>query len=727
MFSANSAAPLMNRDPGHKQSVLVIDDDPGIRDLARRVLEGKGFSVLTADNGAHGIAAFQTHDPDIVMLDVMMPDKDGFEVCIELRRSRQGVNTPVLMITSLEDVESINRAYEVGATDFVTKPFNWPLLVHRLRYMLRASDAMEALARSRENLADAHRLAGLSSWEWDLAKDVVYWSKEIYHAFGMPEESVNADTDSFWNLIHPEDREAVREAFVAAIKAEKPYNQDYRIVLPNGAIQIIHVQGRTDYGADGRAIRMRGTIQDITERKRTEEQIRHLAFYDSLTSLPNRMLFKEQLSQALQSARREERYVAILFLDLDNFKRVNDTLGHTVGDLLLQEVSSRLAQCIRGEDSIARNPSAQPATTVARLGGDEFTFLLSRIAHTQDAAKVAQRIIDGLAHPMIIDGHEMFVSASIGIAVYPFDGEEIDTLLKNADAAMYHAKSGGKGRYHFYNTSMNATALEKLNLERGLRKALDRGEFLLFYQPLVDGITGAVIGHEALLRWQHPERGLLGPVEFISLAEETGLIVPIGEWVMETACKQNQAWQDSGLPAVQVTVNLSSLQFQDPQFARKVHDILKSSALDPRYLTLELTESMLMHDSQHTMDALTALRKLGVGLAIDDFGTGFSSLNYLKRFPVDHLKIDQSFVRDIGQDQGNSAIALAIIALARSLKIGVIAEGVETLEERDFLQANGSPDMQGFLFCQPQPASAISKLWQAQGKRSGILPTDKVS
>ena len=725
MHSVHSLAPM--RDAGHKYSVLVIDDDIAIRDLARRVLEAKGFSVITADNGVHGISAFQEHDPDIVMLDVMMPDIDGFAVCNEMRRSQQGANTPILMITSLDDVESINRAYEVGATDFVTKPFNWPLLVHRLRYMLRASEAMDALARSRENLADAHRLAGLSSWEWDLAKDVVYWSKEIYHAFGMPEDSVNSNSDSFWNLIHPEDREAVREAFVAAIKAEKPYNQDYRIVLPNGATQIIHVQGRTDYGADGRAIRMRGTIQDITERKRTEEQIRHLAFYDSLTSLPNRMLFKEQLSQALQSARREERFVAILFLDLDNFKRVNDTLGHTIGDLLLQEVSSRLALCIRAEDSLARNPSMQPTTTVARLGGDEFTVLLSRIAHTQDAAKVAQRIMDGMALPITVDGHEMFVSASIGIAVYPFDGEEIDTLLKNADAAMYHAKNDGRGRYHFYNTSMNAMALEKLNLERGLRKALDRGEFVLYYQPLVNGASGEVVGNEALLRWQHPERGLLGPAEFISLAEETGLIVPIGEWVLEIACKQNYDWQLAGLPAVPVTVNLSSLQFQDPQFTRKVYEILHRTKLNPRYLTLELTESMLMHDSQHTMDALVALRKLGVGLAIDDFGTGFSSLNYLKRFPVDHLKIDQSFVRDIAQDPGNSAIALTIIALARSLKMGVVAEGVETLEERDFLQANGSPDMQGFLFCEPQPASVIANLWEMQEKRSRIAPIDNVS
>ncbi len=694
----------------HKELVLLIDDDVGLRDLARHILEAQGFLVITADSGRHGLRLFNERSPDIIMLDVMMPDQNGFDVCSALRRLPQGKHTPILMITSLDDVESIDRAYDAGATDFVTKPLNWPLLGHRLRYMLRASHAMDDLAKSRENLADAQRLAGLSSWEWDLENNIVYWSKEIYQTFGMNEDSVNSSSDSFWNLIHPEDREAVKAAFVAAIKAEKPYNQDYRIVLPNGVTQIIHVQGRTDYDSDGRALRMRGTIQDITERKRTEEQIRHLAFYDSLTSLPNRVLFKEQLSQALQAARREERYVAILFLDLDNFKRVNDTLGHTIGDLLLQDVAARLAQCVRGEDSVARNPSAQPNSTVARLGGDEFTVLLARIAHTQDAAKVAQRILQSLSAPIFVGGHELVISASLGIAMYPFDGEEIETLLKNADAAMYHAKSDGRGRYHFYNPSMNATALEKLNLERNLRKALEHREFVLYFQPMVQGTTGEVIGNEALLRWQHPERGLILPHDFIPLAEETGLIAPIGEWVIEAACRQNFEWQCAGLPCVPVTVNLSSLQFHDPQLANKVANILQRTGLSPRHLTLELTESMLMQDSERNVTTLLELRKLGVQIAIDDFGTGFSSFNYLKRFPVDHLKIDQSFVRDITHDHGNAAIAMAIIAVARSLKLGVVAEGVETLEERDFLRANGAPDMQGFLFCQPQPAESITAL-----------------
>ena len=706
----------MKSAAAQKELVLVIDDDVSIRDLARHVLTAQGFLMISADNGAQGLRLFQERKPDIVMLDVMMPEQNGFDVCAALRRLPEGKHTPVLMITSLDDVESIDRAYQAGATDFVTKPFNWPLLCHRLRYMLRASHAMSDLTKSRETLADAQRLAGLSSWEWDLESNIVYWSKEIYARFGVPEESVNSNSDSFWNLIHPDDRDAVKEAFVAAIKAEKPYNQDYRIVLPNGATQIIHVQGRTEYDLDGRALRMHGTIQDITERKRTEEQIRHLAFYDSLTSLPNRMLFREQLNQALQSARREDRYVAILFLDLDNFKRVNDTLGHTIGDLLLQDVGARLAQCIRAEDSLARSPSAQPNLTVARLGGDEFTVLLGRIANTQDAAKVAQRILDSLSESTFVDGHELFVSASIGIAVYPFDGEETETLIKNADAAMYHAKSDGRSRYHFYNPSMNASALEKLNLERSLRKALDRDEFVLYFQPLVHGTSGEIIGNEALLRWKHPERGLIAPGEFIPLAEETGLIVPIGQWVIESACKQNVQWQRAGLPSVPVMVNLSTIQFHDPKLVSKVEDVLRETGLDSRYLTLELTESMLMQDSEHNITTLLELRRLGVGLAIDDFGTGFSSLNYLKRFPVDHLKIDQSFVRDITQDVGNSAIALAIIALARSLNLGVVAEGVETTEERDFLRSNGSPDMQGYLFCEPQPAESITLLWQQRNQ-----------
>jgi diguanylate cyclase (GGDEF)-like protein/PAS domain S-box-containing protein len=703
---------MNDASPPASDIVLVIDDDPAIRLLARETLEQDGFAVEEAENGSLGLAAFSRLNPAIALLDVVMPGQDGFTVCRELRKLVQ--HTPILMLTGLDDIDSINQAYEAGATDFITKPIAWPVLAHRVRYMLRASRAMEELARSRMSLAHAQRLAGLSTWRWDIAEGLVHWSSEVHHAFGVPEDLVERSTQTFWKLVHPEDQARVREAFVQALKGIKPFNEDYRIVLPSGVTQMVHVQGETEFGPGARAMRMRGTIQDITERKRTEEQIRQLAFYDGLTGLPNRMLFKEQLSQALHQAKRDHLFVAVLFLDLDNFKRINDTLGHTEGDLLLQAVANRLTHCIRGEDLVSRTDSLgiAPASSVARLGGDEFTVLLNKIAHAQDAAKVAHRIIGALAQPVMLSGgNEVFASTSIGIAIYPDDGDEIETLLKNADAAMYHAKNDGRNRYQFYNKSMNATAREKLALESDMRRALERGEFVLHYQPRLDGTTGEVIGFEALVRWQRPGRELMMPGAFIAMAEESGLIVPLGYWVIETACRQDRAWQTAGLPAVPVSVNISSVQFKHKDLAENIERILTATGLAAQYLELEVTESILMQNSDTTVNTLRELKTMGIRISIDDFGTGFSSLNYLKRFPVDCLKIDQSFVKDIASDKDNAAIATAIIALARNLNLSVIAEGVETGQQRQFLSNRGCQEMQGFLFSRPLSAEVLTEAW----------------
>jgi diguanylate cyclase (GGDEF)-like protein/PAS domain S-box-containing protein len=690
-------------EKSRKDVVLVVDDDESIRLLACKRLADFGFQVAEAANGPAALDMVEALRPDLVLLDVMMPGMDGFEVCPRIHAMAGFERIPVVMMTARDDLESINRAYEIGATDFFPKPINWTILGHRIRYILRASHAVEELERSRRGLAHAQRLAGLSNWEWDILEDRMYWSKDIYHTFGVDEDSVEPNLDAFWKLTHPDDREAVREAFVAALKRERPYNQDYRIVLPSGTVHVVHVQAETDYAQDGRAIRMRGTIQDVTERKKSEEQIRQLAFFDGLTALPNRMLFKEQLAQALQRARRERRHAAVLFLDLDNFKRINDTLGHPVGDLLLQGVAQRLAHSVRGQDSVSRAENPDGESSVARLGGDEFTVLLADIAEARDAAKVAQRIIESLVPPFQLDDHEVFVSTSIGIALYPADGEDIDTLLKHADVAMYHAKSSGRARYQFYNKSVNATAFARLALESDLRRALEHGEFLLHYQPVLNALSDRVIGAEALVRWLHPEKGLLMPSDFIALAEETGLIGPLGEWVLKTACAQVQQWQRAGLPSLPVAVNISSVQLHQPHFAEAVEQTLLDTGLAPASLVLEVTENVLIDDSGGTFAALRRLCELGVRIAIDDFGTGFSSLSYLKRLPVDTLKIDQSFVKDIGNDPDNTAIASAVIALARSLKLNVVAEGVETREEREFLRANGCAGMQGFYFSRPLP------------------------
>lgn len=426
----------------------------------------------------------------------------------------------------------------------------------------------------------------------------------------------------------------------------------------------------------------------------------HISNYDTLTGLPNRLLFADRLQQALRYAQRNTRLVAIMSLDLDRFKIINESLGHPHGDALLQAVAKRLVNCVRVID------------TIARVGGDEFMFILSDLVNAQDAADIARKILDVLAEPFVLEENECFISASIGISLYPSDGEDSTTLVKNADAALNHAKRQGRNNYQYYAEEMNATALQRLTLENGLRHALERQEFVLYYQPQLDIESGAIIGVEALLRWQSPERGLVAPAEFIPLLEETGLIVPVGEWVLRSACAQNRAWQREGLAPIRVSINLSALQFRQPDFAETIARILQETGLDPGWegLEMELTESLLVNNVEETIKTLHKLRAMKIKVSIDDFGTGYSSLTYLKRFPLFGLKIDRSFVNDLSIKPEDAAIVSAIIALAHSLKLNVIAEGVETLEQLRFLRELKCDEMQGYLFSPPLPAADVVRL-----------------
>lgn len=437
-------------------------------------------------------------------------------------------------------------------------------------------------------------------------------------------------------------------------------------------------------------------------------QMKHQAYHDPLTDLPNRMLFNDRLTMAMANARRNREMLAVLFFDLDQFKTVNDTLGHAAGDLLLQEVAGRLAACLRERD------------TIARMGGDEFTMLLPQVAREASAVKVARKVLDVLQQPWIINGHEFHITASIGIAIYPNDGDDAETLMKHADIAMYRAKEQGRNNYQLYTPAMNARIIERQSMENALRHALERGEFTVFYQPQVNTGAGKITGAEALVRWQRPERGLVCPDQFIPLAEETGLIGPLGEWVLRTACAQNKAWQEAGLPPVRVTVNISAHQFRQLNLVETVARVLKETGLAPRRLELEITESAAMKDVEFTITVLRKLSAMGVQLAIDDFGTGYSSLNYLKRFPIHTLKIDRLFVRDITNDPEDAALVDTIIVLGQKLKLKVIAEGVETEEQMAFLKERRCEEMQGYLFSKPVPAGefetilARGKLWQAE-------------
>lgn len=510
-------------------------------------------------------------------------------------------------------------------------------------------------------------------------------------------------------LIHPADSANIPGN--AELRSIPNYSvtREYRIVRKDGVIRWVQEAVGNDCDESGVPIRIQGAVYDITQRKIAQEKISHMAFHDALTGLPNRHLLKDRLNQAIKSAHNRNRLVATLFLDLDNFKRINDTLGHNTGDLLLQGISKRLQECVRKSDTISR-PDNSAGASVARFGGDEFMVLLSEISAIQNAAQVANRILNVLAQPFMIDNHEVFITSSIGISIFPHDGTDAEILLKNADTAMYYAKEQGKNNFQFYAQHMNIAAYERFDMENKLRKALDNGELHLYYQPQIDMRSGNIIGVEALIRWIDAQNNILLPGAFIPLAEETGLIVPIGQWVLHTACRQNKAWQNEGFPPIYVSVNISAAQFKQPSFPGVVDEVLRESGLDPGYLELELTESILMDTTESSIETLKQLKSMGVRISIDDFGTGYSSLSYLKRFPIDTLKIDRSFVRDVTTDQDDKAIINAIIALAKSLKLNVIAEGVETLEQLECMRKQGSDGLQGYLFSPPIPKDSLAQI-----------------
>jgi len=707
---------------GHSSVALVIDDDDMVRLLVRQTLEIAGIDVAEAPNGEEGLRTFERLRPDIVLLDVLMPGMNGFDACVGIRRMPRGERTPVLMMTGLDDSDSVNAAYEAGATDFVSKPINWPTLAHRVRYMLRASQAVERLARSEARLADAQRLARLGHWDWDVQNDVCYRSPELLRVLGASPGALTPSYQAFVALVQPGERGKLEQAVACALRTGEPINMECRIVGLDGVERIVHEQAVAARDDTGAVLRLHGTTQDITERKSTEQRIQRLVLYDSLTDLPNRQYFRELTTHALAQAARAQQKVAVLVLDLDRFKRVNDTLGHDVGDQLLAAVGARLSKSLRAADQVARGDEPVADGMLARLGGDEFTIRLANVPDAAGIAKLVRRLLTGLAQPFPVAGQEIVVTASAGIAVYPHDGEDADTLIKNADSAMYHAKQQGKDNFQFFSPSMNASSLQKLTMETMLRKALERGELVLHYQPKVMAASRRIAGVEALIRWRHPELGMVPPGEFIALAEETGLILPIGDWVLAEACRQAAAWKAAGLSIGGIAVNMASPNFAQKDFVAKVAAELMRARVRCGAIEIELTESILMQDAEAARKTLHALKEHGLRLSIDDFGTGYSSLAYLKRFPIDTLKIDRAFVRDVTANAEDASITSAIIALAASLGLSVVAEGVETESQASFLQAKGCDYLQGYLFSRPITADEIAAMAMA-GPLSRVLGT----
>ncbi|RZA33338.1 MAG: EAL domain-containing protein [Lysobacteraceae bacterium] len=488
-------------------------------------------------------------------------------------------------------------------------------------------------------------------------------------------------------------------AHIAQVKAHEPFaNLEYQIVDAHGHTRWFCVNGQPVFDDDGLLAGYRGTGSDITERKLTEQRVHHVAQHDVLTGLPNRSLLQDRLGQAIAYANRSGRPMWVMLIDLDRFKFVNDSMGHKAGDVLLMTVAARLTGSLRDTD------------TVARLSGDEFVVILSEHHDEPLSPEIVQRVMDSVAQPVMLGNKEFFVTCSIGVAVYPSEGTPADSLIEHADIAMYCAKKMGRNNFQFYTPAMNEESMERVRIESALRNALERNEFVLHYQPQVDLKTGQIVGMEALIRWQHPELGMVPPSRFIGIAEETGLIVQIGAWVLRTACAQNKAWQDAGLGRLRVAVNLSARQFGAADLIASLESVLADTRLEPECLEIELTESLFMSDVTPAVDLLHRMKSLGVNLSIDDFGTGYSSLSYLSRFPIDVLKIDRSFVADITHDANDAAIVTSIIALAHNLKLAVIAEGVETLEQLDYLRSHGCDEMQGYYFSKPLPAADFEQL-----------------
>ncbi|MDO6462159.1 EAL domain-containing protein [Granulosicoccaceae sp. 1_MG-2023] len=698
--------------PGpHKRTsalVLIADDDPSQRILLRAALEGGGFSVAEACDGRQALQLFSEQKPDLLLLDVSMPDMDGYSVCEEIRSKRGIRDVPIVMVTGLDDIDSIDRAYRIGATDFMTKPVTLATLCHRVRYLLKSSRAMSELSESQASLAFAQQVARMGSFSLRLPDYQFSVSDEMARLFGVSDTRELSDLDTFLTLLGEANRQHMQHS-LAKIKAEHSgFRTELSITTAAGVVKDVEVQAACVADEEGKLVQLHGIIHDITERRNAEQRIRQLAYFDPLTGLPNRQQFRQNTLELIESAQAGGHQFALLFVDLDNFKDINDTLGHSAGDILLQRVAESIARVLRSSDSTPNNTTQAPS--LSRLGGDEFTILIPLEKDASVVDGITERIMSQLCRSVDVNGNSIMVSGSIGIAVYPYDGEEVDVLLKNADIAMYHAKHMGKNNFRYFDWDMNHRILARVRMESDLRTAITKQQFCLHYQPKIDLSDGRISGVEALLRWNKPGYGPISPMDFIPVAEESGLIVEIGNWVMREACRQLHEWNQQGLRDIAISINLSPAQFRDKQLLLRVGEALNQFDLDYAMIEFEITESAVVENVSEAIGIMLAIKKLGITLSIDDFGTGYSSMEHLKKFPVDVLKIDRSFVQDIVDVKSDGAIIEAIIALSTALQLTSIAEGVETPEQVEFLRTAGCKQVQGYYYSRPLPAAQMSVL-----------------
>lgn len=684
--------------PKEKPVILVADDDEMQRFLISETLESEGFTVHAVDDGIAAIEACKALHPDVLLLDVVMPGMNGYDACSAIRKLPHGEQLPIVMVTGQEDITSIAQAYEAGATDFIAKPLNWTLLRHRIRYVYRAGTTFKQLRASETRLAEAQRIAQLGSWEWYPGDDRLDCSIEVQHIFSLSPEDEPVTLKMVLERLHPEDRYVFKADLERLVKSQATLATELRVVVAGATDRHIEVHAVVSDTTTQGTKTVRATFQDVTERRLTEARLHHLAHHDGLTGLPNRPLFHDRLDQALARARREGIDAAVICIDIDRFKDINDSFGHAAGDLLLQCIATRLQNQVRGID------------TVARLGGDSFAIVQVGLFQPKGAESLTNRLFEALKEPFEVDGQELFIDVNIGVAIGPHDAGDPEQLLIKADIALHGAKAEGRGFCHFFEGGMDVAFRARKQIEQDLRNALTEEWFELHYQPQVAVHDGTIVGVEALIRLRHPENGLIMPDHFIPIAEETGLIVPIGDWVLRRACAQASFWHEEGIPRLRVAVNLSPAQFRESGFAETITSVLAESRLDPKLLEVEITENVLIRETKNVIDVLHKLQALGVQIAMDDFGTGYSSLSYLLRFPFDRIKIDRSFIKDMTENPDAAAIVGAVVALGRRLNMSITAEGVETREHLECLRKEACHEVQGYYFGRPMSAEAITDL-----------------
>jgi diguanylate cyclase (GGDEF)-like protein/PAS domain S-box-containing protein len=681
--------------------ILLVQDDTVVANAILAALNqstDEAFEVEWVRSCAEALARLD--HIAAILVDLYLPDSRGIQTFDRLYRAAPRI--PILVLISPRDEETAKLAVQCGAQDYLLKGrLDAYLLPKAVGSMIERAANIEALFDEKERAQVTLNSIGDAVMSTDVSGHVTYLNAIAEGLTGWSQnEAVGRPLEEVFRIIDGETRETATNPMARAIRENKAVNLTPNCVLirRDGIEEAIEDSAAPIHDRRGAVTGAVMVFHDVSVARAMTLKMSHLAQHDSLTDLPNRVLLNDRLAEAIALSSRHRRKLAVLFLDLDRFKHINDSLGHVVGDHLLQSVARSLCSCVRSSD------------TVSRQGGDEFVILLWEVRHAQDAAVTAEKILKALHQPQVIDGHELHITGSVGIVTYPDDGTDAQTLMKNADFAMYHAKDTGRDNYQFFKSDMNVSALERQSLEGELRHAIERGQLALYYQPKIQLLTNAIVGVEALVRWHHPERGSVTPDQFIPIAEECGLIVPIGRWVLREACRQVRTWQLQGLPPMCVAVNISPVELRAPEFAAGVRAILTETGLEPCYLELELTETFLMQDSSSTAAVLQELKDIGVLLALDDFGTGYSSLSYLKRFPIDALKIDRSFVRDLTTDADDAGIVTAVIGMGKNLLMPVVAEGVETREQFEFLREHNCPQGQGFYFSRPVPAAEFGQL-----------------